>query len=91
MGEVKDRRRLKNMDLFPKGITINGRFSNHLRFADDIIVLSKEVDALQNILIELRKNSKPVGLEAVLQKIHIMRPSDIQVTIENQTFPVMQE
>ena len=51
-----------------KGFNIDDEYLNHLRFADDIILLSGEPQQLQNMLTELNEASVKVGLQMNLKK-----------------------
>ncbi|GBP80387.1 Retrovirus-related Pol polyprotein from type-1 retrotransposable element R2 [Eumeta japonica] len=54
------------------GININGRYLSHLRFADDIVLLSKSTNQLQEMINTLHEESRKVGLEINLTKTNIM-------------------
>lgn len=54
------------------GININGRYLSHLRFADDIVLLSESTNQLQAMINTLHEESRKVGLEINLTKTNIM-------------------
>ncbi|GBP81972.1 LINE-1 reverse transcriptase homolog [Eumeta japonica] len=54
------------------GININGRYLSHLRFADDIVLLSESTNQLQEMINTLHEESRKVGLEINLTKTNIM-------------------
>ncbi|GBP17400.1 Putative uncharacterized transposon-derived protein F52C9.6 [Eumeta japonica] len=54
------------------GININGRYLSHLRFADDIILLSESTNQLQEMINTLHDESRKLGLEINLTKTNIM-------------------
>ena len=55
---------------------------NHLRFADDIVLLSDNPDDLQIMIHELNEASLNVGLEMNLSKTKIMTNDTIPATIK---------
>lgn len=54
------------------GININGRYLSHLRFADDIVLLSESATQLQQMINSLHEESRKVGLEINLDKTNAM-------------------
>ena len=48
---------LRNLNWDNKGLNIDREYLNHLRFADDIILLLEEPQELQNMLTELNKEN----------------------------------
>ena len=46
-----------------KGILINGERLSHLRFADDITLIARDQDELQNMIEELNEKSEQIGLK----------------------------
>lgn len=75
----------KGLDWQDKGINIDGTRLNHLRFADDIILISNSSEQLKYMLEELHHASSGVGLQMNLTKTKIMSLEQIQIQIENQT------
>lgn len=59
-----------NWDSF--GININGDKLNHLRFADDLILLNENQEGLEIMLTQLERESKTVGLTMNLDKTKVM-------------------
>lgn len=55
-----------------KGIIINDERLNHLRFADDIVLISNSTKELNDMIEELDKVSIQVGLKMNLQKTKVM-------------------
>ncbi len=55
------------------GININGELLNHLRFADDIVLIAKTTSELQAMLTKLNTQSKAVGLQLNRMKTKFMR------------------
>lgn len=51
-----------------KGISIDGTYLNHLRFADDIVIFSSNLEELRQMLEELRTASLEVGLQMNIGK-----------------------
>lgn len=52
----------RRLDWEEKGININGSRLNHLRYADDIVLISHDPDEVSEMLQELADASKEVGL-----------------------------
>ena len=53
------------------GIKIAGRNINHLRYADDIILMAETEEELKGLLMKLRKQSEKFGLKLNSQKTRI--------------------
>src|SRR6202012_6100007 len=64
------------------GININGRFLNHLRFADDIVQIAPNLEKLEMMLLQLNAESQKVGLKMNLSKTKIMTNIEEQSEIE---------
>ena len=58
------------------GIKIAGRNINHLRYADDIILMA-ESEELNSLLLKVKEESKNVGLKLNIQKTKIMASGPI--------------
>ncbi|KAM0735271.1 LINE-1 retrotransposable element ORF2 protein [Formica fusca] len=81
----------KNLKWEQKSINIDGKRLNHLRFADDIILISSGAGELESMLQELKEASQAVGLKMNLQKTKIMSPKNMVVTIDNHTLEIVEE
>ena len=55
-----------------KGVKINGEMLNHLRFADDIVLISHSALELQGMLSELNAESLRLGLKMNMKKTRVM-------------------
>lgn len=64
---------MKSLNWNRKGININGKYLNHLRFADDIVIITQDKNELQDMLRELEMAVKPVGLKINAQKTKYMK------------------
>src|ERR1700743_187522 len=53
------------------GIKINGKFLNHLRFAD-IVLIAADLDQLQTMMNQLHQESSKIGLKMNLSKTKVM-------------------
>ena len=84
----------KNLDWDRNGINIDGEFLNHLRFADDIIVIAKDPQELEKMLKELNEESLKVGLKMNLSKTKIMKNDhinqEISIKINDDKIEVVQ-
>ena len=54
------------------GIKIDGEWLNNLRFADNIVLISKDPQELQAMINQLNTYSKAIGLEMNLFKTQII-------------------
>ena len=59
------------------GIKIARRNINHLRYADDTILMAESKEELNNLLMKVKKESEKVGLKLNIQKTKIMASSPI--------------
>ena len=59
------------------GIKIAGRNINHLRYADDIILIAESEEELKSLLMKVKEDSEKAGLELNIQKMNIMAISPI--------------
>lgn len=66
-----------------QGINVNGKYLSHLRFADDIVVLSENPIKLNTMINELQGASARVGLEMNLEKTKVMTNSNITPVLIN--------
>jgi len=55
-----------------KGVNVDGTYFQHLRFADDIVLISSDIQELKNMLESLNKAANAVGLKMNLSKTKIM-------------------
>ena len=65
------------LDEAQAGIRIAGRNINHLRYADDITLMTEGEEDLKNLLMKVKEESEKVGLKLNLQKTKIMASSPI--------------
>ena len=69
---------IRNMDWQSKVIAINGEHLTHLRFADDIMLVSHDPDELQIMIRELSAESKRAGLKMNIKKTKVMMSNNLQ-------------
>ena len=55
-----------------KGININGERLNHLRFADDIVLISTNGEEIEEMLNQLNKESCKLGMKMNMKKTKVM-------------------
>lgn len=68
------------------GLNINGKYLSHLRFADDLVLLSESSKQLQTMLDAPNAASKRVGLEMNLSKTMVMSNSiNRRISVDNET------
>lgn len=53
----------KSLSWDRKGINVNGNYLNHLRFADDIVLISSDAAELEIMLQEFKEASQAIGLK----------------------------
>lgn len=79
----------RSLDWSEKGVVVDGKCLNHLRFADDIVLFSKDSEQLQAMLNELDEAGKSTGLKVNHHKTKIMKNSfvlgDRSVVLNNQS------
>ena len=59
------------------GIKIAGRNINHLRYADDTILMAESEEELKSLLMKVKEESEKVGLKLNIQKTKIMASGPI--------------
>ena len=59
------------------GIRIAGRNINHLRYADDTILMAESEEELKSLLMKVKVESEKVGLKLNIQKMKIMASGPI--------------
>ena len=60
------------LDEAQAGIKIAGRNINHLRYADDTILMAQNEEELKSLLMKVKEESEKVGLKLNIQKTRIM-------------------
>ncbi|CAK1598040.1 unnamed protein product [Parnassius mnemosyne] len=77
---------IKRFNWEKTGLNINGNYLSHLRFADDLVLLSESSTQLQNMIDSLNTASKQVGLETNLSKTMVMTNSiQRRISVDNET------
>lgn len=67
------------------GININGRQLNHLRFADDLVLITDNAKTLQQMLQQLAEASRVVGLTINRSKTKVMtNREEILIKVDNE-------
>ena len=59
------------------GIKIARRNINHLRYADDTILMAESEEELKSLLIKVKEESEKIGLKLNIQKTKIMASGPI--------------
>ena len=68
---------------------IDGTYLNHLRFTDDIVLISSDPKGLKFMLGQLHEKSVRVGLKINLQKTKILGPENVRISVGNQALEVV--
>ena len=59
------------LDEAQAGITIAGRNTNTLRYADDTTLMAESKEELKSLLMKVKEDSEKVGLKLTIQKTKI--------------------
>ena len=70
------------MEWEKKGINVNGKYLNNLRFADDIVLISSNIEELRGMIIDLIKESKKARLEMNFEKTKILGQKEEGIEIK---------
>ena len=70
-------RRKAGLEEAQAGIKIAGRNINHLRYADDTILMAESEEDLKSLLMRVKVESEKVGLKLNIQKTKIMASGPI--------------
>lgn len=73
-------------NIIAKKSNLNGKRLNHLKFADDVLIITdNKKDRCKIMLEDLEERAKNVGLKMNMQKTKIMRPEEKAITsIDNK-------
>lgn len=74
-----------------KGIKIDGTYLSHLRFADDIVLISEDIAEIESMLQELSRESGRVGLKMNYSKTKIMTSENAQIFVDNVIIQAVEE
>ncbi|GBP37017.1 Craniofacial development protein 2 [Eumeta japonica] len=75
---------INKLDWCRLGLRIKDEYLSHLRFADDLVLLSETADQMQSMIESLHQASTKIGLEMNLTKTKIMTNSNWKKTHNNQ-------
>lgn len=76
---------MRKLNWETKGLNINGNYLSHLRFADDLVLLSESGTQLRQMILSLNTASKEVGLEMNLSKTMLMTNStEVTIYVDNE-------
>lgn len=64
---------MKNLDWSTQGINIDGKRLSHLRFADDIVLITTTIQEAEDMLHELNNCSMSIGLKINRRKTQFMK------------------
>lgn len=80
-----------NLSWDGKDININGKYLKHLRFFDDILLMSSGPDLLKSMIKELHSTSTNVGFKMNIPKTNILIPDDVHIYVQNQALVVVND
>lgn len=82
----------RNLDWEHLGLNIDGRKLNHLRFADDLVLLEESPKKLQEMIRTLNTESAKVGLKMNITKTKLMTNSKMEpIDVEEQQLEYVDE
>ncbi|KAF2894939.1 hypothetical protein ILUMI_11235 [Ignelater luminosus] len=73
----------KNLNWNNKGININGRYLNHLRVANDTVLISNDPNKLQQRLRKLKVVSEDTGLTMNIEKTKAMTANEQEFRLDD--------
>lgn len=65
-------------------MNIDRRLSNNFRFTNDIVLINDNMEQLKSVLMDLKRESKKVGLEMSFGKTRILTIVDTYVELDGQ-------
>ena len=77
----------KNLEWEESEIHINGEYLNNLKFVDDIVIMSELTDELQQMILQLHRESHKVGLKTNMKKTKVMFNNyilDLKIKIDDE-------
>jgi hypothetical protein len=81
----------KDLNWEDKGILIDGEHINHLRYADDLVLITTCAPELQIMLDEVNEASRKIGLEMNLQKTKVLSSETINIVVNGERIEQVQE
>jgi hypothetical protein len=81
----------KELDWEDMGVNINGRKLSHLRYANDVVLITDKQDELFTMLTQLAQKSEKIGLKMNMNKTKIMTNTNnkINIGINNENIEVV--
>ena len=65
------------------GIKTTGRNINHLRYADDILLMAESEEELKRLLMKVKEESEKVGLKLNFQKTKFIASGPVTLSYSN--------
>ncbi|PIK40846.1 hypothetical protein BSL78_22307 [Apostichopus japonicus] len=72
------RTHLQRFNWEDKGINVNGEKLNHLRFADDIVIIANNFNEMESMLQDLDIASRKRGLKMNMKKTKVMADQSVK-------------
>ena len=78
----------KALEHHPTGIAVGGKLVNNLRYADDIVLVAKSMQELQDLTNKVKNASEAAALFLNVSKTKVMKvtksPNNESLTVNNQ-------
>lgn len=72
----------KTLQWETKGVNIDGLYLSHLRFADDIVIISSSMQELSEMIKQLNEASKRIGLKMNIAKTKIISNTEETIHVD---------
>ncbi|XP_044767130.1 uncharacterized protein LOC123323016 [Coccinella septempunctata] len=72
----------KTLQRETKGVNIDGLYLSHLRFADDIVIISSSMQELSEMIKQLNEASKRIGLKMNIAKTKIISNTEETIHVD---------
>lgn len=74
-----------------RGILVDGKYLSHLRYADDVVLISSSAAELQMMVDDLNRVTKRIGLQMNLQKTKVLSHENISITVDGVSLEKVDE
>ncbi|KAH1015811.1 hypothetical protein HUJ04_007136 [Dendroctonus ponderosae] len=81
----------RKLDLLECGINMNDQYLSHLRYADDIIIMTQDAIELDNMINELNEEFLKIGLKKNISKTKVMLMGEVIIQVKDQKLERVEE